>query len=108
MSLLNYIAIVVLFSATTYSQTATLKGVVTDESGAIVAGATVTLTNNSGSAIKAVTASDGSYSIGESPGDYTAEASAPHLKSRPQKVTVRAGVQVLRSEERRVGKECRS
>jgi hypothetical protein len=95
MKSLNYIAITILCSAAAYSQTATLKGVVTDESGAIVAGATVTLTNNSGNAVKAVTTSDGSYSIAESAGDYTAEASAPDLKSRPQKVTIRGGVQVL-------------
>jgi hypothetical protein len=37
MKLLSYIAIVVLICSTAYSQTATLRGVVTDESGAIVA-----------------------------------------------------------------------
>src|SRR5207253_30852 len=66
MSLLNYIAIVVLFSATTYSQTATLKGVVTDESGAIVAGATVTLTNNSGATVVAGSALE---SLSDNPDD---------------------------------------
>src|SRR6516162_2677705 len=95
MKFLNYIAIFFYLATTAYSQTATLKGVVTDESGGIVAGATVTLTPNSGSAIKAVTISDGSYSLAPPPGDYTAEASAPDLKSGKQKVTVRAGVQVL-------------
>ena len=95
MKFLNYIAIFFYLATTAYSQTATLKGVVTDESGGIVAGATVTLTPNSGSAIKAVTTSDGSYSLAPPPGDYTAEASAPDLKSGKQKVTVRAGVQVL-------------
>src|SRR5215831_939858 len=93
--LLSHIAIVVLFSSSAYSQTATLRGVVTDESGAIVAGATVILKTNAGTVNSAVTASDGSYSIAGSSGDYTAEASAPDLKSGPQKVTIRPGVQVL-------------
>jgi hypothetical protein len=94
MRLLNYIAIAVLFCSTAYGQTATLKGVVTDESGGIVSGATVTLTSSSGTSTTK-TGGDGSYSMTGSPGDYTAEASAPDLKSGPQKIAIRAGVQVL-------------
>ena len=76
-------------------QTVTLRGVVTDESGAIVPGATVTLTSNTGAANTAVTSGDGSYSIAVSSGDYIVQASAPDLKTAPVKVSIRPGVQVL-------------
>src|SRR5437870_9909571 len=76
-------------------QIVTLRGVVTDESGAIVPGATVTLTSNTGAANTTVTSGDGSYSIAVSSGDYIVQASAPDLKTGPVKVSIRSGVQVL-------------
>jgi hypothetical protein len=73
-----------------------LRGVVTDESGAIVQGATITLTNNGGMTRTALSGNDGSYSIGAlAAGDYTAQASAPDLKTAPIKVSVRGGDQTL-------------
>src|SRR5262245_12031210 len=77
------------------AQTGTLHGVITDESGAVVPGATVVLTPNGGTASTVITASDGSYSVVAPPGNYTVEASAPDLKSSPVKVAVRQGLQSL-------------
>jgi hypothetical protein len=82
-------------SSVVMAQTATLHGVVTDQSGGIVPAATVVLTPNAGAAKTAVTGNDGSYSFVAVPGDYVVEASAPDLKSGPLKVTVRQGLQSL-------------
>ncbi len=90
-----HIAIVLFFSSALFGQTATLRGVVTDESGAIVPTATITLTGNTGRSSTAVSASDGSYSIAVGPGDYTVQASAPELKSSSFRVGIRPGAQVL-------------
>ena len=79
MRLSLYIAIALFFSSTLFGQTATLRGVVTDQSGAIVPGATVAVTNNTGAANTTASASDGSYSIAVLPGDHTVQASAPDL-----------------------------
>ena len=78
------------------AQTAILRGIVTDESGAIVQGATVTLTGTAGTARTAVSGNDGSYSIGGlAPGEYTVQSSAPDLKTGPIKVTIGSGDQTL-------------
>ena len=90
-----YIVIALFSSSTLFGQTATLRGVVTDESGAIVPGATVAVTSNAGAANSTVSAGDGSYSIAVPPGDYTVQASAPDLKSGSIKAGIRPGVQVL-------------
>src|SRR2546425_2014117 len=83
-------------SSALFAQTATLRGIVTDESGAIVPGAKVTLTSNGGATNTAVAADNGSYSFtGITPGDYVAEASAPYLAVAPLKVTIRPGSQTL-------------
>ena len=65
-----------------YGQTGTgiLHGVITDESGALVPGAKVTVSNQSGPVKTATAASDGSYSIaGLAPGTYSVQASSPGL-----------------------------
>src|SRR5436190_15796655 len=77
-------------------QIGTLRGIVTDDSGAIVPGAKITLTANSGTVNTAVAAGDGSYSFtGIAPGDYVAQASAPDLATAPLKFTLRPGTQTL-------------
>ena len=64
-------------SSALFAQTATLRGIVTDESGAIVPGAKITLTASARTATTALAGDDGSYSFtGIAPGDYVAEASA--------------------------------
>ncbi|MDP8980026.1 MAG: TonB-dependent receptor, partial [Acidobacteriota bacterium] len=78
-----------------FAQTATLRGRVTDESGAVVPGAIVTL---AGPVAKTTTTgNDGSYSFNAlAPGDYTAQASAPDLAlPAPIKLVLKAGAQTL-------------
>src|SRR5688500_20301412 len=68
----------------------TLRGVVNDEFGAVVVGATVTLTDAAGTAKTAVTNNDGVYTFsGLAPGKYTVSGTATGF--------------AIRSEERRVG-----
>src|SRR5207247_345141 len=96
MKLLHVVIISLFFSSVLFAQTATLRGTVTDDSGAIVPGAKITLTANSGTVNTAVAAGDGSYSFtGIVPGDYVAQASAPGLATAPLKLTIRPGVQTL-------------
>jgi len=62
-------------------QLGTLRGSITDESGALVPGAKITVSDASGKPVKVVTAKDdGSYSIaGIPPGKYNVVAAAPGL-----------------------------
>jgi hypothetical protein len=88
----------ILFStAPASSQTATLRGVVTNESGALVSGAKVTLAGTSGPVQDVTSASDGSYSFANVPfGVYRVEASAPQLiLPQPAMVNLNSSVQVL-------------
>ena len=80
-----------------FGQTAALHGVVTDQSGAVVVGATVTLTGPSGVARTTKSASDGTYSFsGLVPGDYVVQASAPNLAlPEPAKISVKSGAETL-------------
>src|ERR1700675_3680184 len=70
----------------------TLRGVVTDTTGAVGPGATVTANGPSG-ARTATSASDGSYTfVGLPSGDYTVQASAPDLAlAQPSKISLRSG-----------------
>src|SRR5881296_245225 len=96
MKLLRGVIVSIFFSSVLFAQTGTLRGTVTDDSGAIVPGAKITLTANSGTVNTAVAAGDGSYSFtGIAPGDYVAQASAPDLATPPLKLTIRPGVQTL-------------
>lgn len=79
------------------AQTAILSGTVTDESGAVVPAASVSLTN-AGSAVKTVTANGrGAYVFaGIAPGSYTVQASAPQMILRePVPVALVPGTQRL-------------
>src|SRR5215831_6959933 len=96
MKLLLHVSILLHFaSPALFGQTATLRGVVTDESGAIVPGASVAVTGNTGVGNTVVSGGDGAYSIAVFPGDYTVQASAPDLKTGSIKVAIRPGVHVL-------------
>src|SRR5438034_1906781 len=96
MKLLLGVIVSIFFSSVLFAQTGTLRGTVTDDSGAIVQGAKITLTANSGTVNTAVAGADGSYSFtGIAPGDYVAQASAPDLATPPLKLTIRPGVQTL-------------
>ncbi len=67
----------------------------TDESGAIVPGAKVTLAGPEGLSKTTTAANDGSYSFADlQPGDYTVQASAPSLiLLRPATISLKAGTQ---------------
>ena len=72
-----------------------VHGVVTDESGALVPGAKVTVSNATGP-VKSVTAADnGNYSVtGLPPGKYVVQASSPGLvQFQPAPLDVSGGVQ---------------
>src|SRR5262245_38132911 len=78
------------------AQKAALRGQITDESGAIVPGATVELSGPSG--VKATkTGRDGNYAFADlSPGDYALRASAPQLVLRePVTITLRSSPQTV-------------
>src|SRR2546427_6681354 len=96
MKLLLGVIVSTFFSSVLFAQTGTLRGTVTDDSGAIVPVAKITLTANSVPATTAVAGGEGSYSFtGITPGDYVAQASAPDLATPPLKLTIRPGVQTL-------------
>src|SRR3989475_2831580 len=96
MKLLLGLIVSLFFSSALFAQTGTLRGIVTDESGAIVPGAKITLTANAGTPNTAVAGDDGSYSFtGITPGEYVVAASAPDLAVAPLKVMIRPGAQIL-------------
>src|SRR5438034_1353563 len=76
------------------AQTATLRGRVTDQSGAVVPGAKL---GPGGLSKTTAAANDGLYSFSDlPPGGYTVQASAPGLVLRqPAKISARAGSQTL-------------
>jgi hypothetical protein len=65
-----------------YAQSvATVHGAVTDESGAVIPGAKVTVSNPAGPVKSATAGDDGTYSIpGLAPGKYTIQAASPGLQ----------------------------
>src|SRR5215831_17760629 len=80
-----------------FAQTATLRGQVTDESGAVVPGAKVVLSGPAKLVKTTTSGSDGSYSFADLPlGSYTVHASAPSLALRQAaKVDLKASTQTL-------------
>src|SRR5579871_5523487 len=79
------------------AQTSILRGLVTDETGAVVPGAQVTLAGSDGAVKIAAADRRGAYTFtGLLSGDYTVQASAPDLaQPQPAKVSIGTGVQVL-------------
>ena len=63
MKAVAYLWLLLLSAAPTFAQTGTLKGVVTDESGGVVAGAKLTLTSSSGQLRETVSNKEGAYSF---------------------------------------------
>jgi hypothetical protein len=80
-----------------YAQTATLRGQVTDESGAVIPAAKVTLRGAPGGPKTTTADVSGSYVFaGLAPGDYTVQASAPELsQAQPSPISLKPGTQVL-------------
>src|SRR5579884_3361809 len=86
----------IFISAAVWAQqtTVTLRGQVTDESGALVPGAKVTVTDSGGNVVTTVVShSDGSYIVPNlAPGHYAVVATSPGLKQiQPAKVNATAG-----------------
>ena len=72
--------VLVLLLAPVFGQTATLRGVVTDDSGALVPGAAVRLIASSKQEQTAITNAEGAYTFANlTAGDYTLQASATGL-----------------------------
>ena len=95
MKLFVFLIATALTSLPLCAQTATLRGQVTDETGAVVPGAKVTLTGPPASPKVTTSGSDGSYSFaGLAPGSYTVRAAAPDLtQAQPVKIVLKSGAQ---------------
>jgi hypothetical protein len=89
--------IVILLTLGVEAQTAMLRGTVADQTGARVAGATVTITDASGSAHMAQCDQKGAFSFTQlAPGMYRVEAAAPAMSlEQPLSVILKAGAQNL-------------
>lgn len=86
------------FCANTVSaQTTSLRGQVTDQNGAIVVGAKVTVHGPDGQTKTTTTDNGGSFFFASlPPGDYTIEAAAPSLTlPEPARITLKSGPQTL-------------
>jgi hypothetical protein len=95
--LIRFLLAFSLLALPAFTQTLTLRGQVTDESGAVIPGAKVTLTGPAGLSKTTVTSNNGSYSFPNlPPGSYTVQASAPGLTLRePAKISATNGIQTL-------------
>src|SRR5260370_9283711 len=93
----NHLVIILILVASSLSaQTSSLRGNVTDETGAGVPKAKVTLTGPGGLAKTATAMNDGTYSFAGLPrGNYTVQAPAPDLAQQPVKLALKTGVQTL-------------
>jgi hypothetical protein len=80
-----------------FAQSATLRGQVADESGAVIPGAAVLLSGSNSAARTAVADERGSYTFAGVPaGSYSVQASAPQLTQlQPVKIDLKPGPQVL-------------
>jgi hypothetical protein len=89
--------LLVALASNAQAQTVTLRGQVTDQAGALVPGAKVTLSGAADHIQSATADGSGSYSFsGLAPGDYTVAGVAPDLVSpRPTSVSLRPGTQTL-------------
>ncbi len=90
-------AFFLLLSLPAMSQTASLRGVVADQSGAVIPGATVNLYPQSGAPKSAETSSDGGYLFRDLvPGKYTVRVTAPGMVLRQTPaINIAAGAQTL-------------
>lgn len=87
-----------------FGQTASLRGQVVDETGAVVPKAIVTIAGPSGAVKTAAATANGSYSLtGLTPGDYSVRATAPKLDQQPVRIRLTTGLQTLRLELRVAG-----
>ncbi len=90
-----WVLVLALAAAPLFAQTAALHGRVTDESGAIVPGATVTLAGPGGARNGAVDSAGAYVFTALAPGAYTVQAAAPSLWQAPLRISLRAGSRTL-------------
>jgi hypothetical protein len=97
MKSLYWLFLAFVLSSPLLAQTAILRGIATDESGAVIPGAKVTVSGPSGLVKITTTGTDGSYSVvGLPPGNYTVQAAAPDLgMGQPAKITLSTGTVTL-------------
>src|ERR1051325_2713903 len=83
--------------AVLWGQAATLRGTVTDESGAIIPGSKVMLSGSGGLLKTAISNAEAVYSFADlAPGRYTLQATAPDLAlAKPIAIEIKAGAQTL-------------
>ena len=91
------LVLLLLFPAVVWAQTAVLRGVVTDSTGAVIPKAVITAKGSNGSIQTSTAGDDGSYTFTAlQPGDYTVTAEAPQLMLlQPVRVAIRTGGQTL-------------
>ena len=88
-------AVLVLTSAYGQPGTGAVKGTLTDDSGAVIPAATVTLTGSNGAAKTAQSQAEGSYTFtGLAPGQYTVSVTFPGFTPFSKTVAVDAGATV--------------
>jgi hypothetical protein len=99
MKFLAVIPILLAAAPCLFGQTATLNGRVTDESGAVVPTAKITINGPGISPRIVIAGTDGIYSfIGLPPGGYSITASAPQLAGQQTNITLRPGAQSINLE----------
>ena len=85
-------AVLMVSGAPAQQTTGTIKGVLTDDSGAVIPAASVALTGANGLQKTAQTQADGSYTfVGLAPGQYTVKAAFPGFGPFEKAVSVTAG-----------------
>jgi len=97
MRAVRIVAVMLCLASPLIAQTASLRGQVTDQSGATVADATVILQGQAGFAATAITGKNGAYSFANlQTGKYTVDASAPNLGlKQPIEISLGAGGRIL-------------
>jgi carboxypeptidase family protein/TonB-dependent receptor-like protein len=96
-SLFSWCAMVLIIVSAAEGQNAALRGAVTDQTGARVPGAIITLTDASGTQHTVASDPNGTYSLPRlAPGTYTLQASAPGMGlEEPLSVTLKPGAQSM-------------
>ena len=89
------LVVTIVLSVPMWAQTATLHGQVTDETGAVVPGATLTLSGPMGVSKMTTSGNDGSYTfVGLAPGSYDVRAAAADLtQAQPIRIELKSGAQ---------------
>src|SRR5215471_4652954 len=97
MKLIFCLLAVFIISSVALAQSVSLRGQITDQNGAVITSAKVTLDGPSGLVKTGATDDRGAYLFTElAPGDYSVMASAPNLMLlEPAKITLKSGVQTL-------------